>query len=92
MSSQHLVTKDNPNRPLTSADVKGAKKVLVRVYADSAYPMFLELSDKQRLDLENIDNDSTRKVTLWYCQDYEFIEYREIPSDLDYVLVIGDIT
>ena len=90
------------NRILTSEDVLGAKAVLVQVYADENYPMFLELESKQVERLKSIDSDSTTRIKNWAFQvnlkDGGSTEMKELPAkelvdDSEeyggYVIIIG---
>lgn len=74
------------NKPLTSSDVDGALGVLVKVYADPAYPMTVEI-DKSRV--ANIDSDNTQRVTYWYYMLEDFTEVLDKPDE-PYYIVIGD--
>ena len=88
------------NRELTSADVKNASCVLVQVFADENYPMFLKLEGEQLESIKNIDADNTRKVRNWRFEVNSnaegSVEYEELSDckyinekETDYHIVIG---
>jgi len=91
---------DRLNRNLTSKDLENAVDVLVQVFADENYPMFVSLKGKQLEDIKNIDNDNIRRVTNWRFEvnsDAEgSVEYKELEDckyindkGTDYHIVIG---
>ena len=74
------------NRPLTNDDVKDAEYILLHVYADSAYPLNVEVPKDE---FANIDQKNHRRVTYWYFQTNDFSEHLEKPNE-PYGIVIGD--
>lgn len=81
------VTAQNPNRDLTANDVAGAKIIVAQVFASTQSPMYLPVDKAQVFERCSHQNNG---VNLWYFQDYDFEEYRELPKGTkDYVIILG---
>ena len=79
------------NRELTTKDIIGATEILVEVSADRSYP-FITTIPKEKYpkghkfeysNLINIDNDNTRRVTIWHFTVNGIINGEEVEINVN---------